>query len=939
MKLKINLKSQSATQPKQRATLIRPPKFPFAQRPSQGTPRDLAYRQRARQTVARAIKIAKERETEMLARAKKESWSKERIAAYKQKLAASVVKVKVKANDVFTKQGLAAPYVISSKDIEVVTDTPTGRGGTTSAFKALLARYLSLFKLHGFKQSLFDLDPKTALPFKVTSIAKLTKDINEHVHLFSGELYKRTGITQKDAPAFLEAVREQGYLVAPFGFEKLDTKLKAAITSSGMKPDSVANTFTKHRVTGDALLVEFAAFLKKLSADNADAVLASLPKVAALPDPKDDQSWLAIAGVFVGHAFDDHTLRAKSIKALPKELRRDKLLRVSGQTLNMISRQASVLAVTFMLHRLLAGLLFFSKKAKWKGDDKLFVDRLVNAYATILVSVSASAQAKALYPTLAMVQVFFLQSKAADAMLAADGITAKFSALIKPYIAVPSVRSLYAAAPVSTRKAKAAAAAFTVEKPIRLTAAKLPEMTNGNLAWMLANDPEKLLKLYGDSAQFDLDFSALRAPEMAPLVKFLATSPEYLRNAPEDLHDLLVKRWRMPELKTADFVKAYSGLSKVGLEEIARIAALSGVSNKAISPLVPKLTKEASQYLVLQLVANSTNATKGAFGKIQSEHAKFNGLKTNKVVASDLRATDMEVVRELFKEAQKSVADELLNAGYGAKDIDDLTARVKAAYAAIKENGGKLKVASRRITPADLDLVAAQMSLGHNINALRIDKAFNVTSKAKEPTDAHKVAETVWHGTDISAASCIALTGFKVTRANVKAGRSMGSVVYVAPNSDKSMQYLGSKFTRNGSGILFNGPAYLKGAARGRIDGRVGSSYDWTHTDRFASEEIGLANANLQFDIERAYSVTVSSRLPHLTARSSLAEVRKVASLAMMRLATPSKIRESQAAISKAKTVTAVIEALRAYNVVLVLGKPDEAARKANRKFKIKAVR
>lgn len=938
MKLSINLKSQSAAARPAGATR----KLAALMLRSMNRrilPRDKAYQQRARKEVAHVTKVAKEREAEMLARAKRENWSKDRIAKYKQKIATAVIKVKMKANAVFIGQGLAAPYVISTKDLATITDSPTGKGGPTSALKTLIARYLRLFKLHGFKQSLFDLDPKAALPFKVTSIDRLVKDINEHVHLFSGELYKRTGISQKDVPAFLEAVREQGYLVAPFGFEKLDTKLKAAISSSGMKPDSAANTFTKHRVTGDALLVEFAAFLKKLGAENADALLACLPKVNALPDAKDTESWMAVASVFVGHAFNDSALRTKGIKSLPKELRNDKISRagVGAQTLR--HKQASVLAATFMLHRLLAGILFFSKKAKWKGDDKLFVDRLVNAYATMLVSVSASVQAKNLYPSLAMVQVFFLQSKAADAMLAADGITAKFSALIKPYIAVPSVRSLYAAAPVSTRKAKAAAEAFAVEKPTRLTAAKLPEMTNGNLAWMLANDPEKLLKLYGDSAQFDLDFSAMRAPEMAPLVKFLSTSPEYLRNVPEDLHSLLVKRWRLPELKTADFVKAYSGLSKVGLAEIARIAALSGVSNKAISPLVPKLTKEASQYLVLQLVANSTNATKGAFGKIQSEHARFNGLKTNKVIASDLRATDIEVVRELFKEAQKSVADELLDAGYGAKDIDDLTARVKAAYDVIKEKGGKLKVTSRRITPADLDLIASQMSLGHNINALRIDKAFNVTSKAKEPTDAHKVAETVWHGTDISAASCIALTGFKVTRANVKAGRSMGSVVYVAPNSDKSMQYLGSKFSRNGSGVLFNGPAYLKGAARVRIDGRVGSPYDWTHTDRFATEEIGLANANLQFDIERAYSVTVCSRLPHVSARSSLAEVRKAASLAMMRLATPSKIRESQAAIAKAKTVAAVVEALRSYNVVLVLGKPDEAPRKANRKFKIKAVR
>jgi uncharacterized protein (DUF362 family) len=59
----------------------------------------------------------------------------------------------------------------------------------------------------------------------------------------------------------------------------------------------------------------------------------------------------------------------------------------------------------------------------------------------------------------------------------------------------------------------------------------------------------------------------------------------------------------------------------------------------------------------------------------------------------------------------------------------------------------------------------------------------------------------------------------------------------------------------------------------------------------------------------------------------------------MARLVPASNIRAAQSAITKANTVSAVIEVLRGYNVLLVLGKPDEATRKANRKFKIKAVR
>lgn len=84
MKLSINLKSHSAAarRIKSRQDLIR----------------DRAYQQRARKVVEQVIKVAKEREAEMLQKAKKENWPKERIAAYKNKLAAAVIKAKAKAN-------------------------------------------------------------------------------------------------------------------------------------------------------------------------------------------------------------------------------------------------------------------------------------------------------------------------------------------------------------------------------------------------------------------------------------------------------------------------------------------------------------------------------------------------------------------------------------------------------------------------------------------------------------------------------------------------------------------------------------------------------------------------------------------------------------------------------------------------------------------------
>jgi hypothetical protein len=111
MKLSINLKSHSAA-----ARRIKSP---------QDRARDRMYQHRARKVVEQVIKVAKDREAEMLQKAKKENWPKERIAAYKNKLAAAVIKAKAKANAVFTGQGLAAPYAINTKDLAIITDSPT----------------------------------------------------------------------------------------------------------------------------------------------------------------------------------------------------------------------------------------------------------------------------------------------------------------------------------------------------------------------------------------------------------------------------------------------------------------------------------------------------------------------------------------------------------------------------------------------------------------------------------------------------------------------------------------------------------------------------------------------------------------------------------------------------------------------------------------------
>lgn len=877
------------------------------------------------------VKLARERvkkdAAHNKARAAKDGWSATRKAAEQQKLDLFMMRVKLKANAVYTKHGLMPLFEFSATELAGLPaiKTPASTGGK------VVRPYLDLFKIHGFSQSLLDVDPKAALAFKPSSMVKLADDIGRHVNLFSGDIHKRVGVTAKNLPTFLGAVEAAGYPVAPFGFEKLDPKLKAALGTTRHSARSVVSTsymFTRHRNVADGLLVEFATYLQKLSSDpdSAASLVASIPLLSGLPPAKDSTAWRSLAEAYLGSAFGDTVLFKRGMSALPRSLLTVSKVSdiVFPKSYMQRVKQEAAMTVTFMLHRLLASLLYYSKKEKWAGDDKKFVDRMVNAYATILVSASTAVHSKNLYPTVAMVQVFYMQSKTADSILAADGIKTKLSVLMKPYVAIPSVRALFSAAPAAARKAQAGAATFQAEKPLRLTAAKLGDMTQGNLAWMLANDPLKLLKLYGDSPQFDLDFSALRAREMAPLVKFLASSHDYAINVPEALHKILHRRWRVPDPSPRLFAQAYSQKAQVGLEDVARIAAFGSVSTRELDPIVPKLTKEASQYLVLQLVAKSATAVKGAFGKISDRHASLNQIANvdHRVLASEVVSADADLVRANFKEAQKTVDSILLDSGIGAVDMTDLAARVKVAYKEVTKLNGKMVVTSRAVTDADLDSIASHMTLDHRIVAFRVDSAFKVTTKAKPSPDGGRTVERVWHGTDQSAASCIALTGFKVSRQNIKAGRSMGSVVYVAPNSDKSMQYLGDRFNRNASGILFTGPAYVKGKAQKRIDSKSASPYDWTHTARFATEEIGLVNANVQFGIEAAYSVATCSGLRMPTATTPLPEVRRVAGVVLTQLLTRAKAREAQTKLSATRTLNAIQTLLRSYNIHIAISGP-----------------
>lgn len=139
------------------------------------------------------------------------------------------------------------------------------------------------------------------------------------------------------------------------------------------------------------------------------------------------------------------------------------------------------------------------------------------------------------------------------------------------------------------------------------------------------------------------------------------------------------------------------------------------------------------------------------------------------------------------------------------------------AFPEHKDIGGEIKCAVQKVSDNEAASVDSKIQASHDRNShnsfktkvngvyritnLPYEEKFNDIDKARNHTGFY------YHGTDYK--SCQKILGdsgqFVVNKTNVKAGRMLGDGVYLASQSSKSMQYIGSGFTRGigSQGVLF----------------------------------------------------------------------------------------------------------------------------------------
>lgn len=240
-----------------------------------------------------------------------------------------------------------------------------------------------------------------------------------------------------------------------------------------------------------------------------------------------------------------------------------------------------------------------------------------------------------------------------------------------------------------------------------------------------------------------------------------------------------------------------------------------------------------------------------AIGKVSNKRL----LKLNNVTTTEIHDFETDYAKEItaWNPLKQKLADALVvqsNAVQAKGSKLEVTAATKAELTAWRADAQKY--------------IAGIHNVGVEVmKAWSVKQSKQVTAVLKNTAKSSKlkVVTDVFHGCPKQTAGVILTYGFKISGTKTN-GRSMGNVLYVAPNIDKSAQYLGTSFTRKKgvTGVIFMGDCLVSGTPtsmrRSSSEGRA--SYAWTKTSGFATQEIGLVSPNAQFVIRRVYLVKVT---------------------------------------------------------------------------------
>lgn len=372
---------------------------------------------------------------------------------------------------------------------------------------------------------------------------------------------------------------------------------------------------------------------------------------------------------------------------------------------------------------------------------------------------------------------------------------------------------------------------------------------------------DELAKL--GSASDVLNASLVPKPWMLPFIDSSVNIKVGGRTAKVLLGDGVLSQRLITKANAGKLIAGAPELSSVIDLHSSSLLTLDGINNiieavgDSVKTFKTVFSKIVDQIKPLAFTAGMYNAGSSkisldtAIGKVSNQKL----LKLNKVSTEEIRDFEVTYANEIkaWNPLKTSLKDVMVKRDAAQKAKGTKFEVVPATAAQLKEWKADASNYVAGIHNVGVEVVKAWAAKPNKF----VEAALSNASKAGKL----KIIPNVFHGCPKQAAGVILTFGFKINGTKTN-GRSMGNVLYIAPNIDKSAQYLGKSFGRKkgNTGIIFMGDAIVSGLpTRQRHSANdAETGYGWTKSTGFATEEIGLVNPNKQFIVRRVLLVRVT---------------------------------------------------------------------------------